>query len=510
MSGLLSVLRLLLRPLTLWNLGVVVSICGLLIARGVYAARGGLTTFVGASAAEIEHSVRLSTGLVTVLVPAGLGGVVAWAVFEFLLMPLAPLLPRARRRFATGLLASGLVIAGATTWWCVEQTGEQRPLVHFGYALLGFGFGVWASDPLFRLRPFLSWGSLALLIAAAAYAPELLLAGERSPVLVPLPALLLGTALVLLPLRKSSLRARVLDPRCAADLAYATDELRRRYGQLLSPNATARVRWSGAKLATDRDWLRAARYESSGSHVGGWWGGTLAGACFWSVVLAAVAMYVGPLAQQGHAPSPLLGLHATLFGPDALGREERRVLGRVLPLCGLVMPCWMVLYHLANPLDFFAAPLVPLGRERRARLVWRASLHQNLGMIAALALVLGVTAEVVRRLVGWSVPRGAGLPEFLSVLLLMAVLNPIAQWVRIRYVEARLGARLGLPVVVPLALAGLLVYVPALAWSLPLREVREELPAWAELAILLALFALAQRLWRRLLTRHYRTSDLGS
>lgn len=502
MSGLLSVLRLLARPVTLWNVAVIAVLAGIL-GRVAFVARGGQDASAELAPEVLAHSRDLVVMLGSVLVPGAVGACLGWSVFELLLCPFAPLLPRVARRLVTGLTLAGLLTAAGTAWWCEQRPGPQVPLLFCAQAFLWFALAFFWSDPSFVRLGAARWILQAIAWLPIFAAPEIVAAFEEAPwILGPL-APLAGIVLLCIPFRRSALRVRVLDPECAQALSYRSDDIRRDSAQYGSERAAARVAWRPLRrLAGSRDWAQAALYEGFGWVRGGWLGAVAGNALFWSGALAAIALFVG-FGKNRSWSEALAYLHGVLHGPSPGGPDHP------LALAPSLLPVWVAMFFIANPLGLFAGPFYPLSRERRAEATWRAELALILALVLSFAVVLGVAGEIAHR-AGHLPARDRGLPEFLRALVPAAVLAPLPQWARLRFVEGRTRRTGAVLAATLMGVTGVALIAPTLACSVAWRDELDELPVAVQIALFALLFAAAQALWREVLRRHFRTRDLAA
>ena len=492
MIALTTLPRLLWRPATLYN-AAVLAILAILGGWAVYVLRGGAMELANASTEQVLLSAELKLALGAWLLPNVAGGIVAWALYEFLLCSHASVLPGLRRRLLPGLLLSAALAALATAAWSDAQPGAQLPPAFCALGFFSFASAVHGLDPLLRARK-LPFRLLALSHVGVLFLlPELVRAFEAQPLALGPAALALGSLLLALPLRRSAIRERVLDPHCAVDAAYREPDARHEYAQGNTLHARARAPWAPASaLASTRDWVRASLHETHGWVRGGWLGACLGTSALYSLVLFTIALLLEKAAQPDW--------------PTALGAGYASAFLGGTPSAAAV-PAWIGMWIVATPLLLGRAQHVPLARAQRGEVVARVALAHVLGLVAgfaASAAVLGALLFVCG--VPLEAPRG--LPHSLRVLLCIAIAAPLPQWLRLRFLDGRSSAPgpvltggLAAASVVPLMLPGLLlgqVGGPELART----------PAWVQLALAGVLFVAAQAVWRRVLVAHFRTRDL--
>src|SRR5688500_13198704 len=118
LASIASFARTLARPALLWNLACAASLAfgmGWLLAL----ARGARRSQSSEALVDATDQV---TALGAMLIPAALGAVAAWSVFDLLLCPFAALLPAIRARVLTGLSCCGVLVSAMAAGW-----SDQRP-----------------------------------------------------------------------------------------------------------------------------------------------------------------------------------------------------------------------------------------------------------------------------------------------------------------------------------------------------------------------------------------------
>lgn len=493
--------RLLWRPLTLWN---AVVVAGLAVVSGLVTLvlRDGRVEASTATVADLQRAAWMRLSLDVVLVAMGLGLVVGWAAYEWLLSPLAARLPRVRRRMGRELLVAALLVAVVTALVADAHPGAQFPPPFLAAGLLWFAVGVVWSDPLYQTSPGLvRWGGLVLTFALIGSAPESTAWLVAHPGLGGIGALVAGLALLALPFHPAAMRLRATHPDCQSSSAYGRGGTE---GALA--RARTRMTWDPADtLAGEADWTRAALFEGLGHSARTWIRALVGAALVWTVIVV-LCEFIGGA-----------------FGTRESGALVGRVIGNVtggsgdgLPASMWMVPMFTAMFLSQSRLVPEGAGAPPLSRGSRARVAFRTSLRLTLGLTLVFALVFGGIAVVlILAFLEGQVARSSegasgglalpGLPLFLKPLLAALVLAPLPQAVGLRLgAGRRRDQTTHLRTLFVCALAGVPATVVAVLWV----KGDPDVPGVVQLAVVALLFALGQVLWRRELERHFRTRDL--
>ncbi|MGQ0552464.1 MAG: hypothetical protein ACT4PU_04525 [Planctomycetota bacterium] len=495
------ILRLLWRPATLWNV-FVLGAGAVFVARVSYVFHGGVDHTVGVEPEVVAASRALLGALGAVALPLTVSCLVAWAVFQWLLCPLTCSLPTLKLRLRLWLTVLALVLSAAVSMLSWQLHAGVSPL-HLGtLALLAFGFGVWALDPLAGERSPAAWLRFLALIGAIAAAPELASALAQAPIWTLPFAGGLGLVLLLQPFTAPPLRRRALLPESALGQSYRSEEWTGGpMGQTTWVKDESRIFPQSGRLVSDADLVAAVQHEHFGQSRVGRWRSLLVNSVIWLLVLTAVVTW-SEQEQTSSALNPLAALQATLIGPPANERGSDADIH--LPL---MLAIWCAIFLFGTPIDFTSRFLVPLSRARRVRVAWRASLTIVLELLVAVAVVLSLALAVTSLWLDRSATAPAG-PELLRVLLCILSLAPFAQWVRLRFLDSQAGrispARVGLA----MGFSSLVLCPGTTLLILLWRETGASLPIGVQFLAIALLVALSQGLWRAVLARHFARRDL--
>lgn len=483
--------RLLWRPLTLWN---AVVVAGLATVTGLVTTvlRNGRVTASSATAEELQRAAAMRLSLDVVLPAMGLGLVVGWALYEWLLSPLAVRLPHVRRRLLRDLVVAALLVAVLAAVVADAHPGAQSPPPFLAAGFLWFAVGVVWSDPLYQAAPGLvRWGGLLLTFVLIGTAPESTGWMVVHPGLGGVAALALGLALLVLPFHPAAMRRRATHPDCQSCSPYGPDGV-----EAAAARTRKRMSWDSAHtLEGEGDWTRAALYEGLGP-VGRTWTGALVRAAFhWALIIAFGEFLAAAFAVRGR------GALARGVMENVLGGS-----GDGLPASVWMIPIFSAILLAPSRLVPEGGGAPPLSRRTRARVAFHSSLRLNLGIAGTLGGVLGAFVLLLLFVLGPEGPASPPqVPLFLRPLLVALVFAPLPQTVGLRLGAGRRSdPASNLRTLFACALAGVPATVAAALWI----KADPHVSVVAQLVVVAVLFTVGQVLWRRELEHHFRTRDL--
>lgn len=492
MRSALTLPRLLVSPITLWNLGVIGVVCAM-AARILFEVRFG---FDPALATPAARETLVAAMLVFVL-PTALGGLVAWSAFDFLLCPLAPTLPGARRGIARGLVLFGLAAAVATAAAAAavdEAPAHASKLVVFlGLALLTYGVAVLSADPVRPGRRALGTLVSVVVVLEVAFADRIVQGALALPWALGPVAGLAGLGLVLAPLRAAPSRARALLSHDEIGASYRALDYRLPYASPLDGRSDDARASSIERVRTEADWARSTVHELTGHMRGGWVAAMAVQALLWSAIVVGTCFLAG-LERSGSDGGLLFRAYRALDDPGP---------GR--PVAMLVLATWAAMFTTLAPFVSCSGFFHPLSRRQRAGVAWRTALGANLTALGSIALLLTLVAALLRRLAGFG---GWSPPGILAVALVLAVLLPLGQWARLRFLDASLERPT--PAVVGLVAGSVSISFLLLTWGVLAAAEAARLDVHPALLLSagLAAFAVSQLAWRSVLAAHFRGRDL--
>ncbi len=480
--------RLLWRPATLYNLFVAVAMAAVL-GRGAWIARSAWNDDAPGPATALILACTIAA--------TGVGAIAAWSSFEMALCTCTAALPGLARRLRAELWVLGAACALAAAAAAeIAAALHADPAACAGLAALGFGLGVYVSEPRAARGSPRGWLCFGLVAALVLFSPTLGARIAELPLAATPLAVAAAAVLVALPFTRARQRARVVTPTQEIGMAYAQPDLRSGVwgAQLTAPDSGV-PRWK-QRLASDRDWMRATLHEVHGYRRGGWIGTAVGAGFFWALVIVAWFAYLG-WEDHGDLAGVALNLRGALLESNP---------GRLSVGTAFFLAIWLGMGLILTPCTPVTTLLRPVSRSRRARLAWRASLAWTVVALGTVAACLALAAEWVR----WrdpAAPEAAGLPEWLRAVVVLAILWPIAQWARIRFIDAspvppgpvRQGVVGGITVIALAAAATFVAQVWAKASGTPVA---------LQLAAAALLFANAQWIWRTVLDQHFRRVDL--
>lgn len=432
MSATYSLFRLFWRPGVLLDLlvttvfALMLSWVGGRVGQGLFSGRG---TVFGLFAETGYPPSSLAPGLhFCLLAGAVLGVVTSFAMQDLLYCRLSWNLPGLERRLRAGLwwvaaIAVGIGAGAGALFGALDQGPGLFQGAAFGLAGFALGNQLW--DP--KIGRGFCFAAQLLLLGAVVSAPELQRGVEHVPWAAPLAALLFTALSIHRATKRGGLRTRALVPKGELGASFRSGE---DTPLVNSHRGNANRLWSAGRVLDRRGWIRALQYENAGWSRGSWRGRVLWLAAALSLLACLVNFAVG-----WHEGGALRGSFATVaagvFDPIRSGLEHPPRLKDVSHAVAFAAVALVV----STRLDLRRGVVYPLSRGERAEVVWRSFLHQGLTL-----LLLCVIFFV---LIGLAAAWFAGVdltlhrvPEVVVAALLTALVLPLLQWARLRFVDS--------------------------------------------------------------------------
>ncbi len=493
-----------------WRPGVVIGDLLIVFGGCVFFAflSGGLAAHIewfARSGADLgartpAFTLDLLASSLLLLLPAGMGAIGGGMLRGLLVAHASWTLPGVRRSVLAPLCAVGAVASIGGFGLARALGSDVGPLAGLALGWLAFTVGTSLFDYVGAPR---AWVPVALGFAAAVFgARELVeLASQHALVAAvvagassPLPLLLLSSA------ARHRVRVRIATSELGGDYAPIVP-----FARAPRPRGRGAERlWRPARIQTLAGWVRATVHESVGRATFGLAAQALVFALAAALAIALVA-YQDGFEIEGSPQRGLEYLYHALFHPDAPPAGQAN--GPPYVMVFLVASAALVAQTLCAGVTLRSGVLYPLTREARARVLFRSAGLHALVATAALALVLGAQAELVRWLGDFERPAHA-IPWWARACLLALLGLPLVQYVRHRVLEPRARRLSGL---VRGAIGlGLLTAVFLVGWSL--QTVWSEAEGYVSLPVLLlvlcAAFAALELALREGLRRFFARCDL--
>lgn len=481
--------RLLWRPATVWNvvLGASLALGLLLAVRGI---RSGV-----APIADESQWVEFATGVIVFVGAITVAGWLAFSVFELLQCGFSAGLPALRRRARTEMLTFAAVLAiGAGVFGAYFGHGVRDGAVLAALAALGFGLGIFSSDPHSRRRKGHAFVLLLVLLLVAVEVPEFAAWSRAAPYAVLPPVFALAALLVVIPFRAARLRAHAAMRTADMDLAYRELDLRSGQWGWVRKAPRDGAAPASAPRRSDWDWARATLHESQGFVRGGWLGAGVARALIATVCMLVAHAILGwkqfPTADAWERLGRSLDDAGSFFGPH------------------YTLAIWVVLVCIGAPVFPVQDVHRPTSRARRGRIAWLVTAVEDAVFTAALLAVI-VLVSVVLAILRPETRVDPSWPSWCYAVLVVVALSPLVRWARMRFLDTvrgnpgpvRQGIVTGIAVGVLLGVTLILHF----AW------VHARTPQRAlHIAMVVLVLVILRWAWFVALHRHARTRDLAT
>lgn len=443
--------------------------------------------------------MALDAAFLTVLVLSGYSGMVIGAgIAELQQSSFAFTLPGVQVRHLPGFLFFG----GVSVLAAVALVVGNSPYPQNGFLLFVVGMGAYCLGASFRdpESPCMTGLAVALMMVLISTTSTLAQFAAAQPWTVAAVSAMVAASGIHRRFSKKVFRSLPLG-KGGRVLAFSVEQVQQTAKNRRLSYGPKNTRWSPAYLGAEpRGWLRAAWYESYGGFrfrsvvraIGHSWGLFL--------VLLLEAQF-GPQ-DVGFWKSLCWSVHdAILRSPHSPEFGEKGGPFVLVALAILLAGASMAVFH---PVALNERLIYPLSRKHKSDVMFNGS---TLDM-AILLLIVAPGLLLLGHALGWVMgfeSRFDYMPFYFRVILITLVLLPLAYWGKLQVQTAAwrkdpysmVGVSMGMLVFV---LAGsLLVYLSSHAFE----------SGVIELLVLVAGILISRSIYRRFLTTHYRTADLG-
>lgn len=296
--------------------------------------------------------------------------------------------------------------------------------------LLGFGVGTLLWDPQPGKLPGIvsAIATLAFLIFARVMAPHV----QAAAPLILFVGLASSTFAIRWSTSRAALLARAMVPSSELGSAFQPPDSVSVYRWY----KLGRVRgWRCGPIGTLRSWMFAVLFEDAGWMRGSWF--RRAASIGLAVSTATSLLVIGlGLRRGGTLDNGLAWIAQAVFDPRA--RIDEVVSRPPQNMMALGFATTVFLLVLGTRQDLRRGVLYPLSRSQRASAVWRAGLANTVTGISMTALGFSIFGVLGLLVSGAPLPYRR-VPEVISVMFLCAIMIPLLQWFRLRYLESASG-----------------------------------------------------------------------